>query len=280
MSLELLKKAVELLERGRAVALATVIAAKGSVPGKTGAKMLVLEDGTQHGTVGGAGLEMKVKAVCLEALRTGHGGFHHYDLMHYKEGALDSLCGGAVDVAVEVLAPRPHVLLCGGGHVGTEVARLLDPLEYGYSILDDRSEYASVERFPKARGRFVSLPAPFFREADLEGYSHLLILGYSHRIDTEILAEACRRFPRWIGVIASRAKQREMFRRVKAMGVTDEQLARVESPVGIAIGAESPAEIAVSIVAAIIRQVKSPASPKDSPAASSPQTVASPPGSA
>lgn len=256
MSREILDKALELLDLGKTVAMATVVQAKGSVPGKQGAKMLLLPDGTQHGTVGGAGLEEKVKKACREALQSGRGGVFHFDLMVYKEGGLDSLCGGSVDICIEVLVPKPHILICGGGHVGLEVAKLCDQLEYGCSVLDDRAEYASAGRFPRARRLFVAKPDDFFAAADLAPFTHMLLLGYSHQIDTEILHHAVQRFPGWIGVIASQTKQKEMFHRVKARGVTDAQLARVEAPVGLPIGAESPAEIAVSILGSIIRSAK------------------------
>ena len=253
-----LKKTLELLSRGRTVAIATVVVAKGSVPGKQGAKMLLADDGTIAGTVGGAGLEEKIKGACREALKSGVGGIQHFDLMYYKEGGMDSLCGGSVDIAVEVLVPKPHLLICGGGHVGLEVARLIDQLEYSYSVLDDRAEYVSVARFPNAAFRFESMPEPFFAAEDPSRFSHLLLLGYSHKIDTDILYHACRSFGGWIGVISSRAKKKEMIHRVKARGIRDEQLARVEAPVGLDIGAQTPAEIAVSILGSIIRDVKNP----------------------
>ena len=123
MSETILRKALELLDQGKTVAMATVVDAKGSVPGKQGAKMIVLADGTFFGTVGGAGLEENIKEACREGLRTGTGGLHHFELQSYKEDGLDSLCGGSVDIVVEVLAPKPHLLLCGGGHVGLEVVR-------------------------------------------------------------------------------------------------------------------------------------------------------------
>src|SRR5947209_2766922 len=145
------KKILELLGEGRAFAVATVAEAKGSVPGKQGAKMVFLPDGAQFGTVGGAGLEQKVKALCRKALDERKGGLVSFDLMYYKEGALDSLCGGSVRILVEYMAPLPHVLIAGGGHCGLEVAKLCQQLGYLHSVLDDRAEYASRERFRDAK---------------------------------------------------------------------------------------------------------------------------------
>jgi xanthine dehydrogenase accessory factor len=256
VSRQIMRKVAELLDAGTPFVLCTVASSKGSVPAKVGAKMIVQADGATLGTVGGAGLEEKVKKLARECLSTRRGGIHRFDLAYYKEGGLDSLCGGSVDVLVEYMASAPHILICGGGHVGLEVARLCDQLEYHYSVLDDRAEYASKERFPRARGVFVAPPAEFFPRQDLTPYSHMILLGYSHKIDTDILFECVRRFPGWIGVIASKMKRKEMFMRLKARGVAEGELARVEAPVGVSIGSETPAECAVSILASIIRQHK------------------------
>jgi xanthine dehydrogenase accessory factor len=196
-------KATELLDAGVSFALCTVASVTGSVPGKAGAKMVVLADGTAFGTVGGAGLEQKTKALARQCLAEKKGGYFTFDLACFKEGGLDSLCGGRVEIFVEAMTARPHVLICGGGHVGLEVAKLCDQLEYAYSVLDDRAEYASEERFPRARGRFAARPEAFLPSADLAQYSHLVLLGYSPRRYRHPLLHCVRRFPGWIGVIAA-----------------------------------------------------------------------------
>jgi xanthine dehydrogenase accessory factor len=256
MNRALLKKSVELLDAGVPHAVATIASAKGSVPGKPGASMIVTLAGEFFGTVGGAGLEEKTKALAIKALREGKGGIHRFDLAYYKEGALDSLCGGSVEVFIEVMNPVPHVLICGGGHVGLEVAKLCDQLGYGHSVLDERADYASAARFPNARQHHVSSPDAFFASADLKALSHLLIVGHSHHTDTNTLHHALKRFEGWIGNICSKMKRKEMFMRLKARGATDAELARVEAPVGLDIGAETPAEIAVAILGSIIRRHK------------------------
>jgi len=158
-----------------------------------------------------------------------------------------------VEIFVEPMPARPHVLICGGGHVGLEVAKLCDQVEYAHSVVDDRAEYVCAERFPHARGHFAARPEDFFPSADLSHYSHIVLLGYSYRIDTDILFHCVRCFPGWIGVIASRTKRKQMFARLRARGITAGEFARVEAPVGVAIGSESPAECAVSILGSIVR---------------------------
>jgi xanthine dehydrogenase accessory factor len=256
------RKILELLDQGRAFAVATVVDARGSVPGKPGAKMIYLPDGMQFGTVGGAGLEQKVKALCRKAIEQKKGGLFPFDLLCYKEGALDSLCGGSVQILVEYMAPLPHLLISGGGHCGYEVAKLCDQLGYLYSVLDDRAEYASRERFPNAKRTIHATPEEFFAKEDLSTYSHVLLVGWSHKIDTDLLFHLVQKFPRWIGLISSKTKKLEMFRRLRARGVAEEALGRVVGPVGLPIGAETPAEIAVSILGQIIASVKNPSGDK------------------
>jgi xanthine dehydrogenase accessory factor len=268
VSRKVMRRAAELLDAGVSFALCTVVSARGSVPGKAGAKMIVLRDGSQFGTVGGAGLEERVKDLgrkCLEERQTLT---HKYELAFNRPGALDSLCGGAVEVLVEYMGAAPHVLICGGGHVGLEVARLCEQLEYLHSVLDDRAEFAARERFPNARELHVSHPAQFFPDRDLSGYSHLILLGYSYKIDTEALHQAVVGFPGYIGLICSRLKRREMFAKLRERGVDELALARIEAPLGLAIGAETPAEIAVSILGSIIQHHKRQAGASSSTPAS------------
>ena len=264
------QKILQLIEEGRAFAVATVAEARGSVPGKQGSKMILLPDGTQVGTVGGAGLEQKVKALCRKALEEKKGGLASFDLMYYKEGALDSLCGGSVQVLVEYMAPVPHVLIAGGGHCGLEIAKLCDQLGYVHSVLDDRAEYASRERFPGAKRNVQSLPEEFFAREDLSGFSHVVLVGWSHKIDTDLLFHLVQKFPGWIGLISSKTKKLEMFRRLKARGIPEEALGRVVAPVGLPIGAVTPAEIAVSILGQIIAAVRNPAGSPDAVAETEP----------
>jgi xanthine dehydrogenase accessory factor len=256
VSRKVMHRAAELLDAGVSFAMCTVVSARGSVPGKAGAKMIVLSDGGQFGTVGGAGLEEKVKGLGRRAIAERRNLTEKFELAFNRPGALDSLCGGAVEILVEYMGAVPHVLICGGGHVGLEVARLCDQLEYIHSVLDDRAEFASRERFPGAHALHVGRPETFFPAHDLSNISYLILLGYSYKIDTEALYQAVTRFPGYIGLICSRLKRREMFAKLRERGVDEVALARIEAPLGLAIGAETPAEIAVSILGSIIQHHK------------------------
>ncbi len=260
MNPEILRRIVELLDRRAPFAVATVVSAVGSVPGKTGARMIVFPDGSQQGTVGGAGLEAKVVALALEAIRTHRSDTHKFDLARQKPGGLDSVCGGSVEVFVEYMAPRPHLLIYGGGHVGHAVGRLCEELEYAYSVADVRPEFASEERFPGARERLALRPDEFFARVDLSRYSHVLVLGHDHHVDGEIVIRALESgFEGRLGVIGSKTKRREFRQRCEENGIPAEHFdGRVVCPIGVPIHAESPAEIAISILAEVVRDTRSP----------------------
>lgn len=256
VSSKVMHRALQLLEAGLPYCLCTVVDARGSVPGRPGAKMIVTADGHAFGTVGGAGLEEQTKALALRCLQTRRSRIEHFDLSRFKPQGLDSLCGGSVDIMLEFVPGRPHVLICGGGHVGLEVARLCEQLEYLYSVFDERPEYSSPERFANARCHHTHKALEFFAEAQLEPYSHVVLLGHSYRVDTDVLAQLLKRYTGYVGLICSRLKRKQMFDSLLSQGVTAADLDRIEAPVGVDIGAESPAEIAVAIMASVIRSHK------------------------
>jgi len=249
------REALRLMESHQPFVRASIVETKGSVPGKLGASMLLRADGSFVGTIGGAALEERVKELAGRAFETRRGGLHHYDLQAWKEGGLPSLCGGSVEVAIEYVPARPNLLLWGGGHVAHALAALLPTLEYDYSVADDRPEWVGVERFPSADRREVVSPERLWEVFDPASFTHLYLLGYDARKDLEVLAGAVERFPSAIGLIASAAKRAHMFAALRDRGVSREAIGRIHSPVGLDIGAETPAEIAVAIVGGIVREM-------------------------
>ncbi|MFZ0831240.1 MAG: XdhC/CoxI family protein [Thermoplasmata archaeon] len=237
---------------------ATVVKTVGSVPGKVGATMVLRPDGTFLGTIGGAGLEEQVKDHARSAFSSGKSDLYHFDLQAWKPGGLPSLCGGSVDIAVEYIAPRPNLLLWGGGHVAEAIAGLLPTLEYDFSVADDRPEWVTAQRFPDADRRESVTPAEVWTVFDPGEFSHLYLLGYDAKKDLELLASSLDRFPGYIGLISSAPKRTHMFAELRRRGVSSKVLARVHAPIGLAIGAESPAEIAVSVVGEIIQSLREP----------------------
>jgi xanthine dehydrogenase accessory factor len=248
------REALRLLDAHQAFVRATVVQAVGSVPGKVGASLLVRADGSTLGTVGGAALEEQVKALARSAFISRTGSLHHFDLQAWTPGGLPSLCGGSVDIAIEYVAAQPNLLLWGGGHVAHALAALLPTLEYDYSVADDRAEWVGVERFPSADRREVVPPDRLWETFDPASFTHLYLLGYDAMKDLEALAVSIERYPNSIGLIASAAKREHLFALLRERGVSRVALARIRSPVGLDIGAQTPAEIAVSIVAEIVAE--------------------------
>lgn len=251
----LLREAASLAERGVACALAVVVKATGSVPGKVGATMLVTVDGTSQGTVGGAGLEERVKKLCVDAIHRGEGGVHSFDLARWKPEGLDSLCGGSVEVAVHVLRPVPHLLLVGAGHCSRALARVCDVLDWGYTVVDSRPAYATGEHFPRAREVAHAAPAAYIEaQEDLSRFTHAYLLGHSHHEDGDaLLALLARGYGGALGVIGSRAKMRAFEKRAAERGLGTQG---VRCPIGLDVGAQTPAEIAVAVAAEVVRDIK------------------------
>jgi xanthine dehydrogenase accessory factor len=255
MDRALTRQALALMDAHVAFARATVVRAVGSVPGKVGTTMLVTSSGETFGTVGGAALEERVKALAREALASRSGDLHHFDLAAWKTGGLPSLCGGSVDIAIEYVPARPHLLLWGGGHVAHALAEILPTLEYDFSVADDRPEWVTVDRFPRADRREVVRPEAVWKVFEPSDYTHLYVLGYDAERDTRVLEVSVTEFPNAIGLIASAAKRTHIFAELRRRGVPDSRLERIRSPIGVPIGAESPAEIAVSVVAEVVQSM-------------------------
>jgi xanthine dehydrogenase accessory factor len=257
------RRVARLEEEGTPFVLCTVVQATGSVPRGPGAHMLVLADGSTEGSVGGAGAEEGVKHAALEALAHRQGPrLCTFDLWYRKEQGLDSLCGGSVTVYIEPMHQRTHVLILGGGHVALALTRLLEVLEYTFTVVDDRPEYSSAERFPGAAATHTEVAARFGAEQDLTPYTHVVLLGYSHGADQAALQTLLPRFRGYVGQVGSRTKAREFRQRLIAQGLPAEQVEAVRCPVGVEINAETAAEVALSIAAEIVQTTRqSPCSP-------------------
>jgi xanthine dehydrogenase accessory factor len=258
MSLDVLKAIVEAVEQGRAGVVATVIRHKGSAPGKEHHKMLVFADGSIVGTIGGGKMEADVLATAAEALDEGHGRTLDLLITEKGEGAIGGICGGRALVALEILPKVPRVLVCGGGHVGVEVARLCQQLQYLHEVHEDREELLTEERFPHARARHLGEPRALCDSLDPARFSHVLIVSRGHVSDRDLAVALGRAsYDGWVGMLGSRRKSRTVRKTlVEEDGLDPGFVERIESPVGLSIGARSPAEIAVSIMARIVETMR------------------------
>lgn len=254
------------LSEGKTIAMATVIEVAGSVPGKTGAR-LALTNGEIYGTVGGAGLELKVINALKEMLKMSKPGgkVTTYGLNKGAKGhevvPLDSLCGGRVSISMEVVMPMPHILLMGGGHVAQSIAHMCQGLGWDHSVQDTREEYSSTEVFPEAKERHCNSVAEFLESETNETinrFSDILLLGHDWKEDEDrligllkIIGSSTR-----LGVIGSKSKWNAFSNSALKSGISASILEDVDCPIGLDIGAESPSEIAVAVVAAVLKRIK------------------------
>ncbi len=258
MDRAVLREAARLSELHHPYALALLVDAEGSTPRGQGASMLAREDGTLLGTVGGAALEERVKELLATALREHRGSLRTFELRGWKKGAVPSRCGGSVTIAVRYVEGGPNVLIWGAGHTGMALSRVLTAVGYDHTVADDRPGFALPERFPGAHACWSldhSELAPRLLQS-AERFSHAYLLGYDAEKDEDLLASLLPAFPGHVGLIASRTKRGLTLRSLARRGLSKVALQRLRSPVGIEIGAETPEEIAVSITAEVIRDVR------------------------
>ena len=242
---------LEAIRRGEPAALATVIETRGSTPREAGAKMLVYADGRTEGTVGGGHVEARVIEEALAALAEGRP--RELTVRPPEETGRDAdTCRGEMRLFIEVLLPRPTLLIIGAGHVGQAVAELGAFLGYRVAVLDERAVMVTADRFPQAEVLLSGALDQQLQEFPVTAQTHVVLVTPHQSRDERALAVLAERPPATIGLIGSRRRTQATFERARGLGVPEELLARVHTPVGLDIGAETPREIAVSIVAEII----------------------------
>jgi xanthine dehydrogenase accessory factor len=237
---------VELLAGGERGALATVIRAAGSTPQQAGARLLLFPDGRTVGTVGGGAIEKDVIDALAQCIADGKSQVLVRDLAR----DLGMCCGGRMEVFVEPVQGTQRLFVFGAGHVAKPTAAMARSLGFDVTVVDDRDELNTEERFPGCR-RVLAEPAESLAELGLTERDWILVVTHDHRLDEEAL-DACARAPhRYIGVIGSRRKIVRILQRIEQRrGLPP--LDRVYAPVGLDIGAVSPEEIAVSICAELV----------------------------
>jgi xanthine dehydrogenase accessory factor len=249
--MNLYREAGKLQDQGVAFAIATLLAVKGSTPRNT-AKMIIKPDGTIYGTIGGGIVEASVIEAAVTAIRDNRSQTVEYKLDSETTGGIPMLCGGAVTVLIEVVTPQPRIIMIGGGHVGLAVARLTELLGYRLAIVDDRQEFANAERYPMATE--ISWNPDIVKAIEaiaIDRDSYIVIA--TKDADLQALEKVITSQAAYIGMIGSRRKAALIREELMAKGVAAERIGSVYTPVGLDIGAETPEEIAVSILGEIIK---------------------------
>jgi xanthine dehydrogenase accessory factor len=230
----------------------TVVRARGSTPQRAGAKMLVFADGRTVGTIGGGCYENDAFWKAREAIQTGRQLLLHYELNDDFAQENGLVCGGQMDVHIDPLEPTPHLYIVGAGHVGWHLGRLAGEAGFRIHVVDDREKFANPERFPGA-DEVVAAPIPeWLDRATLPASAFVVVVTRGHTHDLDAMRALAARELRYLGLIGSRAKVRRIFDLLLAEGMPADCLDRAHAPIGLDIGAVTPAEIAISIMAELI----------------------------
>ncbi len=241
----------ESVAQGQGVALATLVHVDGSTPREAGAKMVVYPDGRTVGTVGGGAMEAAVIRAATEAIAEGTSRMLRYELRDTERGD-PGICGGAADVFVDVALPRPTLLVVGAGHVAMPVAEIGHLCGFRVTVVDDRPDMVGEERFPHAVRRIAGDIVEALANVSITPDTHIFIVTRGHAHDEAALRAVLDSPAAYVGMIGSRRKVRATFDRLIAGGADEELTRRVHAPIGLDIGAQTPAEIAVSILAEIV----------------------------
>jgi xanthine dehydrogenase accessory factor len=252
MNREVFAAVADALERGEATALVTIVAAHGSTPQRVGAKMLVFADGRTIGTIGGGCYESDAFGKAREAIASRKPQLVHYELSDDFAQETGLICGGQMDVYIEPIEPSPELYIIGGGHVGYHLARLAHEVGFNVHVVDDREKFANRERFPHAAEVVAANIPEWLATAALPSHAYAVVVTRGHTNDLDALRALAPRDLRYLGLIGSRAKVARIYDALTAEGMAADRLTRVHAPIGLDIGAVTPQEIAVSILAELV----------------------------
>lgn len=254
------KSIAEIEENQEAGVLCTIVRSQGSTPRHAGSKMLVKSDGTIIGSVGGGELENRTITAALEIISNGKPGWLEYSLNDPAQGD-PGLCGGQVEIYMEPIIPKSTLVIVGAGHVGQAVAHLAQWLDFRIVVSDDRPEFCNPETVPNADEYFPVPLEELSEKMKITPWTYVVMTTRSVDVDVPGLPGLLDSPAAYIGVIGSRRRWETTRKQLISAGEDPEKIERVRSPMGIKINAETPEEIAVSIMAEII-QIKHDAEQK------------------
>ena len=252
MNREVFAAVADALERGEPAALVTIVSTTGSTPQRVGAKMLVFADGRMVGTIGGGCYENDAFWKAREAITNRRPELVHYELSDDFAQETGLICGGQMDVYIEPIEPSPELYVIGAGHVGFHLARVAHEVGFRVHVVDDREKFANAERVPAATEIVVEDIPAWIARAHIPPYAYAVIVTRGHTNDLEALRALAPRELRYLGLIGSRAKVARIYDALTADQMPADLLKRVHAPIGLDIGAVTPQEIAVSILAELI----------------------------
>jgi xanthine dehydrogenase accessory factor len=252
MEVDLFDEIQRLRHSGRKAALATIVQIRGSVPSFQTAKMLVRDDGSTLGSIGGGCVEAEVWAAAQDVLREEKSRLMTFDLTEESMAEGGLICGGKLEIFVEPILPTPQMIIFGAGHISTQLSKIATVAGFKTTIVDNRPIYANSERFPEAEAIYSQSFDEAFEKIVPNENSYIVIVTRGHQEDETVLRWAVRTNARYIGMIGSKRKVRTIYQDLEREGVSRERLDLVCAPIGLDIGAVLPEEIAVAIVAEAI----------------------------
>jgi len=257
--MDLYDEIVRLRKLGQKCAVATIVQVNGSIPSFESAKMLVREDGSLLGTIGGGCVEADVWNAAREVIETEKP--KHLSFSLGQEAAYDEglICGGQLNIFVEPVIPQPRALIFGGGHVSKGISRIASLAGFATSIIDNREAFANPERFPEAEATYAEEYEEVFPRLPVNSSTYIIIVTRGHRDDMRVLRWAITTQARYIAMIGSKRKTISVVRELEKEGISREAFENVCAPMGLEIGAETPEEIAISVVAEMIAVRRNPA---------------------
>lgn len=257
--MDLYDEIVRLRKLGQKCALATIVQVRGSIPSYESAKLLVREDGSMLGTVGGGCVEAEVWTAAREVIETEKP--RHLTFSLGQDAAYDNglICGGQLNIFVEPVVPQPRAFIFGGGHVSKSISKIANLAGFSTIVVDDREAFANRERFPEAEETFAEEYEAVFPKLAVTSTSYLVIVTRGHRDDMRVLRWAVNTPARYIAMIGSKRKTISVVHELEKEGIPREAFEKVFAPMGLEIGAETPEEIAISVVAEMIALRRAPA---------------------
>lgn len=234
-------------EQGRRFVLLTVVESRGFTPQKPGAHMLLADDGEMVGTIGGGAIEHQALAEAHALLRTGGS----VTVKKHLTADLGMCCGGEMVVYLEVLESMPRLFLFGAGYLARPIAQLASGVGFAVTVVDARPEWAQPARFPSVSLRCAD-PEDFARELVTSDQDYLIVTTHDHALDQRLVQLLLPKPAKFTGMIGSVAKQRKFALRLRARGFSDDAIGRLRTPLGLRLGARTPEEIAVSVLAELI----------------------------
>ena len=253
---DIFEEIVRLRSQGIPAALATIINTKGSTPGRETMRLLVCEDGSFVGTVGGGCLGAEVYEAAKKVIADEKTQTLSFSLNDFDSPENGLICGGQVTIFVEPLT-QPTLLIFGGGHISKAICKIAAMAGFRVEIAEDRESFASKERFPEASELHVGGMAELGGSLAIGPMTYIVVVTRGHKGDGAVLAALAAREakPRYLGMIGSKVKRGVLFKKLREEdGVGKAWLDKIKSPVGLAIGARSHEEIAVAIVAEMIQE--------------------------